>query len=124
MYFQYQGAEYEYHEPVQTPIAPPYEEALSLAKNRDFHMADVSVIIENECMSEISAYKKACRTKTNTEAKTTEDDDEVPIDVLLQNLYIPETESWMSFYKNVYVFVETLFSCCILEMNAQTFLII
>lgn len=56
-------------------------------------MADVSVIIENEDISEISAFKKKVlqesQTKTNVEAKTvqhtqdeTQDEDEVSIDVL------------------------------------------
>lgn len=29
-FFQFEGRGFEYHEPVQTPIAPPYEEVLGL----------------------------------------------------------------------------------------------
>lgn len=59
-------------------------------------MVDVSVIIENEDLSEISAFKKKVlqesQTETNVEAKTVRQDeeqneDEASIDAL-QNLYI------------------------------------
>ncbi|XP_011137586.2 putative tRNA (cytidine(32)/guanosine(34)-2'-O)-methyltransferase [Harpegnathos saltator] len=92
----YKGEKYTYREPVQTPIAPPYEEALSLSRSRDFHMADVSVIIENENMNTISLFKKTVlqqsQTEMNVEAKTVQqdqDEDETPID-MLQNLYVSD----------------------------------
>ncbi|EZA49978.1 hypothetical protein DMN91_011406 [Ooceraea biroi] len=97
----YEGKEYEYHEPVQTPISPPYATALSLLANKDtdFRKADVSVVIENEGPSSISEFKKRAlatadrrsHTETSTATKTALDenkDDEV-VDVL-QNLYISE----------------------------------
>ncbi|KAG7198657.1 hypothetical protein KM043_006014 [Ampulex compressa] len=56
----YNGKEYKYHEPVQTPIAPPYEEALSLLESRDtdFRKADVSVVIDNQSPKSIEDFKK------------------------------------------------------------------
>ncbi|EFN81705.1 hypothetical protein EAI_14333 [Harpegnathos saltator] len=90
----YKGEKYKYHEPVQTPIVPFYEEALSLSRSRDFHMADVNVIIENENMNKISLFEKTVlqqsQTKMNVEAKTAQqdqDENEAPID-MLQNLYV------------------------------------
>lgn len=101
----YEGKEYEYREPVQAPIAPPYAEAISLLKNRDveFHAADISVVVENESMSSISGFKKEVES-WNREAKTTvdtaavvqqddNDEDEAPIEAL-HNLYISEKNEY------------------------------
>ncbi|XP_076176509.1 tRNA methyltransferase 7-32 isoform X2 [Ptiloglossa arizonensis] len=65
----YEGKEYKYHEPVQTPIAPPYEEALSLLENRDtdFRKSDVSVVIDNlNSMSILDFKKKAKQIRKDT----------------------------------------------------------
>ncbi|XP_033338234.1 tRNA methyltransferase 7-32 [Megalopta genalis] len=61
----YGGKEYKYHEPVQTPIAPPYEQALSLLENRDtdFRKADVSVVIDNINSMTISDFKEQAKRK-------------------------------------------------------------
>ncbi|XP_076237110.1 tRNA methyltransferase 7-32 isoform X2 [Calliopsis andreniformis] len=61
----YEGKEYTYHEPVQTPIDPPYAEALSLLGNRDtdFRKANVSVVIDNLSSMSISDFKKQAKEK-------------------------------------------------------------
>ncbi|KAF7398491.1 hypothetical protein HZH66_006388 [Vespula vulgaris] len=61
----FEGKEYKYHEPVQSPIAPPYEEALSLLEDRstDFRKADVSVIIDNDRPISLSEFKEQARRK-------------------------------------------------------------
>nr|XP_034170949.1 putative tRNA (cytidine(32)/guanosine(34)-2'-O)-methyltransferase [Osmia lignaria] len=61
----YEGKKYKYHEPVQTPISPPYEEALSLMGNRDtdIRKLDVSVVIDNLNSMTISEFKKQARQK-------------------------------------------------------------
>ncbi|XP_014478355.1 PREDICTED: putative tRNA (cytidine(32)/guanosine(34)-2'-O)-methyltransferase [Dinoponera quadriceps] len=93
----HKGEEYKYREPVQLPLAPPYEEVMSLSRNRNFHMADVSVIIENE----ISAFKREalqeCQAEISAEARATRQDQEqddvslqeAPIEAL-QNLYVSD----------------------------------
>ncbi|XP_076759905.1 tRNA methyltransferase 7-32 isoform X2 [Xylocopa sonorina] len=64
----YEGKEYTYHEPVQTPIAPPYQEALSLLENRDtdFRRPDVSVVVDNLNSMTISDFKKQAKQAQNT----------------------------------------------------------
>ncbi|XP_076619846.1 tRNA methyltransferase 7-32 [Colletes latitarsis] len=61
----YDGKEYKYQAPVQIPIAPPYEEALSLLGNRDtdFRKSDVSVVIDNLNSMSISDFKKQAKGK-------------------------------------------------------------
>ena len=57
---QYKGKEYTYHEPIQTPIAPPYAEALSLLEHRRGdafvldHDADVSEADVSATISRLS----------------------------------------------------------------------
>ncbi|XP_011646913.1 putative tRNA (cytidine(32)/guanosine(34)-2'-O)-methyltransferase [Pogonomyrmex barbatus] len=102
----YEGKEYKYHEPVQAPIAPPYEEALlknrkkaeenaSASNYTDFSEIDIEMAIENESESSISKIKQSlvipvCNdsdNKPSTVTKTTQnDDDEIVVDAL-QNLY-------------------------------------
>lgn len=113
-YFQYDAnSSYEYHEPVQKPISPPYEEAMALSKNSDFHTSDVSVTIDHESPNEISLYKskvlQACQVKTNTKTKATKQDqdkasgqasdktsdkafDDEVLTAELQSLFIPDDE--------------------------------
>ncbi|XP_029680517.1 putative tRNA (cytidine(32)/guanosine(34)-2'-O)-methyltransferase [Formica exsecta] len=109
----YRGKKYKYHEPVQTPIAPPYAEALSLLENRgagssalvfdhdtDFNETDIDLAIENESASWIAKFKESSieeengrkkRTELNTIAETAEDEnkEEEAINAL-QNLYMSE----------------------------------
>ncbi|XP_017890866.1 putative tRNA (cytidine(32)/guanosine(34)-2'-O)-methyltransferase [Ceratina calcarata] len=61
----FEGKEYTYHDPVQTPIAPPYEEALALLENRDtdFRRSDVSVVVDNMNSMTISDFKKQAKQK-------------------------------------------------------------
>lgn len=95
---------------MQTPIAPPYAEALSLLENRragssafvfdhdtDFNEADISRAIENKSATWTASVKEyafisAVETdsETNTIVKTAQDEnkeEETAIDAL-QNLYI------------------------------------
>lgn len=98
---------------MQTPIAPPYAEALSLLENRgagssalvfdydtDFNETDINVAIENESASWLAKFKKSSieeekdkkkRTELSTIAKTAEakNKEEEAIDAL-QNLYMSE----------------------------------
>lgn len=102
---------------MQTPIAPPYAEALSLLENRragtaftfdydtDFNETDINVAIENEGASSIAEFKKDSLTTvtendskdSDTIAKTDfvedikdENKEEEATIVALQNLYISE----------------------------------
>lgn len=61
----YEGKEYTYHEPVQTPIDPPYAEALSLLGNRetDVRKSDVSVVIDNLSSMSLFDFKKQAKEK-------------------------------------------------------------
>ena len=61
----YEGKEYQYHEPVQIPIAPPYEEALSLLENgsTDFRNADFSVVIDNLKSMSLADFKNQANEK-------------------------------------------------------------
>ncbi|XP_076675937.1 tRNA methyltransferase 7-32 [Andrena cerasifolii] len=61
----YEGKEYRYHEPVQTPIAPPYEEALSFLESggTDFRNADFSVVIDNLKSMSLADFKKQANEK-------------------------------------------------------------
>lgn len=72
----FEGKEYTYHEPVQTPIDPPYQEALSLLADRDtdFRRPDVSVVVDNLNSMTISDFKKQAKqkSKTKNEHKTCE----------------------------------------------------
>ncbi|XP_053993913.1 putative tRNA (cytidine(32)/guanosine(34)-2'-O)-methyltransferase [Hylaeus volcanicus] len=63
----YEGKEYKYQAPVQTPIAPPYEEALSLLGNRDtdYRKANVSVVIDNLKSMSILDFKNQAKQKRN-----------------------------------------------------------
>lgn len=98
---------------MQTPIAPPYAEALSLLENKgagssalvfdyftDFNETDINIAIENESASWIAKLKKISikeekdkkkGAELNTIAKTAEDEnkEEEAIDAL-QNLYMSE----------------------------------
>jgi len=108
---QYEGKKYVYHEPVQTPIAPPYAEALSLLENGkkfgdsafvfdhhvDFNEIDiVNAEIKNDAMFK---QKKMMLLHTSSDenaiAKTSNDqdkEDEATIDTL-KNLYIFEEDN-------------------------------
>ncbi|XP_033356015.1 putative tRNA (cytidine(32)/guanosine(34)-2'-O)-methyltransferase [Bombus vosnesenskii] len=61
----FEGKEYTYHEPVQAPIAPPYEEALSLLEDRDtdFRRFDVNVVVDNLNSMTIADFKKQAKQK-------------------------------------------------------------
>lgn len=61
----FEGKEYTYHDPVQTPIAPPYEEALTLLENRetDFRRSDVSVVVDNLNSMTLEDFKKQAKQK-------------------------------------------------------------
>ncbi|TGZ49860.1 tRNA (cytidine(32)/guanosine(34)-2'-O)-methyltransferase [Temnothorax longispinosus] len=102
----YEGKEYKYHEPVQAPIAPPYEEALLISRRRaeknvstfddstDFSEIDVEAAIEHENKSSISGIKWALNSASNnsdnqpsTSAKTVQDEDSGEAIDGLQNLY-------------------------------------
>lgn len=63
--FQFEGKEYTYHEPVQTPISPPYKEALSLMEDRDtdFRRFDVNVVVDNLSSMTIEDFKKQAKQK-------------------------------------------------------------
>lgn len=63
--FQFEGKEYTYHEPVQTPIAPPYQEALTLLEDRDtdFRRFDVNVVVDNLNSMTIADFKKQAKQK-------------------------------------------------------------
>lgn len=106
------GKKYEYHEPVQTPIAPPYAEALSLLENKkagssfifdhetEFNESDINTAIENGASSMAEFKKDALITATekskdsDTIAKTKnvkdENEEEDATIVALQNLYMSE----------------------------------
>lgn len=60
--FQYQGKEYKYHEPNQSPITPPYEEAIALLEKGRLQLkkpgASLTVFNQNE--TSISAFKDKC----------------------------------------------------------------
>lgn len=77
--FQFEGKEYTYHEPVQTPIAPPYQEALDLLEDRDtdFRRSDVNVVVDNLNFMTISDIKKQAKQKHNqkSESKATKSQD-------------------------------------------------
>lgn len=64
-FIQYEGKEYQYHEPVQIPIAPPYEEALSLLENgsTDFRNTDFSVVIDNLKSMSLADFKEQANEK-------------------------------------------------------------
>lgn len=74
-YLKYKGKEYKYHEPVQSPISPPYATALSLLENKDtdFRKADVSVVIENEGPPSLAKFKKRALSKMNFKSDTESD---------------------------------------------------
>ncbi|KAL0108824.1 hypothetical protein PUN28_014147 [Cardiocondyla obscurior] len=73
----FEEKEYEYHEPVQAPIAPPYEEAILRSKRRadknvsdqsDFNDTDIEAAIEHGNESLISKFKQTlCSTIDNSE---------------------------------------------------------
>lgn len=111
------GKKYKYHEPVQTPIAPPYAEALSLLENRragtaftfdydtDFNDTDINIAIENEGASSMAELKKDLLvTATGNDSKDSdtiakidfvedikdENKEEEATIVALQNLYMSE----------------------------------
>ncbi|GAB1863312.1 Putative tRNA (cytidine(32)/guanosine(34)-2'-O)-methyltransferase [Camponotus japonicus] len=107
------GKKYKYHEPVQTPIAPPYAEALSLLENRragssftfdhetEFNETDINIAIENGASSMAEFKKDALITATENDsedsdiiAKTEnikdENKEEEAIIAALQNLYVSE----------------------------------
>lgn len=107
------GKKYKYHEPVQTPIAPPYAEALSLLENRragssftfdhetEFNETDINIAIENGASSMAEFKEDALITATENDsedsdiiAKTEnikdENKEEEAIIAALQNLYVSE----------------------------------
>lgn len=61
----FEGKKYTYHEPVQTPISPPYKEALSLMEDRDtdFRRFDVNVVVDNLSSLTIEDFKKQAKQK-------------------------------------------------------------
>lgn len=61
----FEGKTYTYHEPVQTPISPPYKEALSLMEDRDtdFRRFDVNVVVDNLSSLTIEDFKKQAKQK-------------------------------------------------------------
>lgn len=64
---------------MQTPIAPPYQEAISLLQNRDtdFRRSDVNVVVENINSMTISDFKKQAKQKRKeaNESKVAETQD-------------------------------------------------
>lgn len=87
---------------MQPPIAPPYEEALSLLENKktDFRKANISVVIENEGESSVSQFKKQALLKqqqksepgisTVTETACSDNNEEEASIDALHRLYISE----------------------------------
>lgn len=76
----FEGKEYKYHEPVQSPIAPPYEEALALLEDSstDFRKSGVSVVIDNERPMSLSEFKEQVRRKQTCINDTKKEDTSLP----------------------------------------------
>ncbi|KAK2576876.1 hypothetical protein KPH14_005502 [Odynerus spinipes] len=74
----FEGKEYTYHEPVQSPIAPPYEEALALLEDSstDFRKAGVSVVIDSDRPMSLSEFKEQARRKQKCVNDKKDEDDE------------------------------------------------
>lgn len=63
---------------MQSPIAPPYEEALSLLEDRstDFRKADVSVIIDNDRPISLAEFKEKARRKPKCLSERLKEEDQ------------------------------------------------
>lgn len=59
---EYQGKEYRYHEPEQSPITPPYEEAISLLEKGKLQLKKpgTSLTVFNQSETTISEFKNKC----------------------------------------------------------------
>ncbi|XP_066598030.1 tRNA (cytidine(32)/guanosine(34)-2'-O)-methyltransferase-like [Prorops nasuta] len=65
----FDGKEYKYHEPVQTPISPPYAEALALLETQstDFRRSDKCVVIDNSLPKSLSDFKSSSKRNNDKE---------------------------------------------------------
>ncbi|XP_046427051.1 putative tRNA (cytidine(32)/guanosine(34)-2'-O)-methyltransferase [Neodiprion fabricii] len=66
---EYEGKEYKYHEPNQSPISPPYEEAITLLEKGKLQLKKpgTSLTVFNEPECSISAFKEKCTISSSPE---------------------------------------------------------
>jgi len=75
------GKQYEYHEPNQAPIAPPYQEAIDLLEKGtvDLRKPNSSIVVRDAASTSLSEFKLQAIRKKTTRKEATEKD-EAPID--------------------------------------------